>query len=368
VRRFDENLKNRQHVLLSADVWPLPDEKGLYCAGLVAIRSDDGELVVEAGEFPEPPSDLLSWEHAQLLAYEAYEKMWYEYDWDPRMESEVRSTAARALESDPDCIDALIAISMTYRRGSKQSLQFAKQAHAIAARVLKEIDYEVEGGDLWRAVGVRGAVRAHAHLAKVLWRHGEREEACRVSERALEANPPDNVGTRWHLPLWYLTLGEQAAARQVLQRQHVYPTAPLAWGYALIVFAGSGEGDKAKTALRHATRANPLILGVLRGATEDTVAEAHGYVYRKRFFMSGTPDEVIRFASPILEAWVGTPGALDWVEKCAREKQFARMVTEAESFYGITLPDPAQTTGRMLAIADATFSPAMPRGPMQCIM
>ena len=102
--RTDDGRRKGPALLLQAGLEPRMTELFLYKSVLAAERGllepeDLQHLTAE----PELPPDLSDEEHAQLLAYEAWEHL-------PDEPDDASAVAEQALEFDENCVDALVCL------------------------------------------------------------------------------------------------------------------------------------------------------------------------------------------------------------------------------------------------------------------
>ena len=281
---------------------------------------------------PELPSDLSDQEHAQLLAYEAWEHL-------PDEPDDASAVAEEALEFDEDCVDALVCLWSLEDRASDEAHALASRAHAAAEAKIENLEHWRRGiDDLWTfSPGTRGFVRAHAALAFTLWERGERYDACGMAEQAIALNPTDNTGMRWHLVNWYLAEGATGRAYRLLREYPDEPIAPSLWAAALVEFLRSGPGKKARKAALEAATHNPILMMMVTGDDPSDTADDLGS------FEPGDLSEAFVWRRVIREAWKAHPEATSWLARVTISSDFNHVSMTAITSIADML---AETDGR----------------------
>ncbi|MFW5868599.1 MAG: hypothetical protein ACOCX2_12320, partial [Armatimonadota bacterium] len=272
------------------------------------------EEIPDLGDRPELPSDLAAHERAQLIAYQAAARI-------TRDPEEARSRAERALEIDPNCIDAFLCLAQVeYLSGDDPLALRQKALEAATARLERGVPHYRFGiDDLWpMSPANRCIVRAHGATALSLWDHGDHAEAVRLAERTIALNPTDNMGIRWDLVNWYLIEQASGKAYKLLRRYSGERVAPSLFAGALVEFLRSGPGNKALRALLDAAEHNA---GLLSQAVrcERRPPECPPEVDT---FVPGEATEVVFWQALLWDAWHQYPEAIEWAHECLGRPEF----------------------------------------------
>jgi tetratricopeptide (TPR) repeat protein len=184
---------------------------------------------------------------AQELAYRAMQAA---------DEEERRAWLRRALEVDPECVDALSILARMDARSAEERAERLQEVVAIAARRLGPDAFEEGKGHFWGLIETRPYMRARTELAWTLLALGREDEAIEHVEEMLELNPRDNQGLRYTLLGLLLLRGELDAARALVERfdDDISPT--FAWGEVLIAFL-DGDLERAAAGVVEARADNP---------------------------------------------------------------------------------------------------------------
>lgn len=281
-RRLMERQLNAVSRLLADQQFDTLEEANAYLQRVTA----GGEAPV-----PDPTTPL---ERAQELVYQALETTG---------EERLR-LARRALDLSPDCVEAFNVIA-EQTDDAEEARRLYEQGVRAGERVLGPEIFQREKGNFWGMVETRPYMRAREGLAEVLWHLGRRQEAIAHLRALLELNPGDNQGVRYRLANWLLMVGDDAALDTLLAQFPDEGTAAWAYTRALRAFRRDGEGPAADQALQDAFAANrfvPLYMAGLVEPPEEMPA----------YYGLGDESEALTYVVDAAEAWLATPGALDW--------------------------------------------------------
>jgi tetratricopeptide (TPR) repeat protein len=299
---------------ISATLAPLDTERHFLLVHMNIRHAGWTEEQVQAcGETPSVPAGATDVELAQLAAYDAFQA---------RFEGReaVEEAAQRALELDPNCADAYTVLWLMEWEDSPQALQLVLQANMASLAILGDRPPDFgPGEDLWTDFLYRPIVRAYAALSLTLWAHERREQAIETAREVLMINPGDNLGMRWHLQNWYLTLGRVRPARQLLRQFAGEPWAAAAYALALAEFAHEGPSTKARKALARAQEINPLTFRLLASSVE--AIDPPGVW---DYYCAGSWEEAMQWHAVVRPAWEAIPGALEWHLQMRRQPDFVR--------------------------------------------
>ena len=181
---------------------------------------------------------------AQDLAFEAMEA---------KTPQQALKLAARALELNPRCVDALLLVAQATVRGPQDLLDRVAAAVRAGEEDLGEGFFEENRGHFWGMMETRPYMRARASLASLLADAGRVAEAVEHLEAMLELNPNDNQGLRYGLLGHYLALGRLDKARELFEQYDDEPSAMFLWGRVLERFL-AGDRDGAAAALKRRGR------------------------------------------------------------------------------------------------------------------
>ena len=265
-----------------------PDEVNAFLATLTGPGRLRQALAQTA-----PPSAR---EQAADLAFEAMEA--------PNR-SLARKRAQRALALDPDCVDALVLLTMMDSTRAEDLIAGLEAAVLAGERALGPDFLAENRGHYWGMMETRPYMRARLELAQCLLGEGRVAEAIHHLEGLLELNPNDNQGVRDVLLGGYLSRANLAGARRLLREFHDDASATFAWCRVLERFL-SDDLPGAKRELRRARRGNPYVEQILIG--EIPLAEDLPDSYEL-----GSEDEAVLCLNHMLGAWMENPAATGWL-------------------------------------------------------
>jgi tetratricopeptide (TPR) repeat protein len=235
-------------------------------------------------------------EQAQDLMYEA---------WDAVGKKRIE-LAKQALELSPDCADAYVLLAEEAAQDAAEARKLYEQGVTAGERALGPEVFEEDVGHFWGLIETRPYMRARLGLAQCLWFMGEKKEAIAHYTDMLRLNPNDNQGIRYLLLGCLLQEGEDAAVEKLLAEYEDDGTAAWLYSRALLVFRREGPSRSANACLKKALRQNrhvPLyFLG--RKKLPKFMPEYVGW---------GDENEAIAYVAQFANAWLQTPGAVDWL-------------------------------------------------------
>ncbi len=238
---------------------------------------------------------------AKLLAFESYE---HEY------RETARATANRALKVSSDCVEAWIALALTFESDADAGDPFEK-AVSLAERGLKNGSPYGDEALFDRQLHLREYVRAKLHLAQAYKERRTRDPAFATTtlkhlDEAYATLADDPFRVRdWLVPAQLTLSREDEAERLLAEYQHEAGQEYWNANRALLLFR-QGRRDAAGEALRNALAINPALAEALldpesKSENEPRPALVRGLIYRMT----------------ALDAWTATDGALDWLRKIA---------------------------------------------------
>jgi tetratricopeptide (TPR) repeat protein len=266
------------------------DKKDLekFMQGLVGEPLDEWDM-------PEPtPQD-----QAQDLCYDAWE--------EPSIKGRLKM-AHQALALWPDCADAYLILAEG-AKSAEEEQRLLEQAVAAGERAIGPEAFKETVGRFWGVHKTRPYMRARFMLAAFLWRNGQRGAAIGHAQELLRLNPNDNQGIRCPLVGWLLGTGDNGGAARLLERFRNDPTANMEYARLLLQYRNWGDTDKSRRMFRKALESNSYVpeylLGILPMPKEVPA----------RITMRGD-DEAVAVVQDLGQAWIDTPGALEWLKEC----------------------------------------------------
>jgi tetratricopeptide (TPR) repeat protein len=215
--------------------------------------------------------------------------------------------ARRALALDPDSPHAHLAVAEK-ARDPESAVERFRGAMAVAERALDPEIFREGVGKFWAITETRPYMEARLGLADNLWFTGHRQEAVEHYSELLRLNPHDNQGVRSRVVPAMLLMGEDEAAREVLESYEDDAFASTLFNHALVAFRRHGDGEEARARLEDALEANDYVADLLLDRDEPELELTGAYTL-------GSPEEAAYYLLEAHEAWEKTPGALEWLEE-----------------------------------------------------
>ncbi|MDP3062522.1 MAG: SEC-C metal-binding domain-containing protein, partial [Chloroflexota bacterium] len=285
---------------------PLPDRRLMerHIRGL-AGAFDRGEVgsVEEARTLLSTSPDRLKWrpdtnlEKAQELTYQALEA--------PKRGDKIR-LAMHALELSKDCADAYVLLAEESAETVEQSLNLYRRGMEAGERALGPEVFKEGVGHFWGIVETRPYMRAREGVAGCLRELGDLENAMGHYLELLRLNPNDNQGVRYKLLACLLEADRLEEAEKLLGKYKEDAAAGWLFGRALLHFRRFGNCQAARDALRDAIEANRHVPAYL---TEQRPMPTE----YPEYVTFGESSEAVEYVLDFREAWMRTPGALDWL-------------------------------------------------------
>ncbi|MCP4708991.1 MAG: hypothetical protein GY869_10225 [Planctomycetes bacterium] len=257
------------------------------------------EQHVQQGDIPhkEPTTPL---EKAQDLAYQAF---------DAQGRKQLL-LARQALEICPDCADAYVLLAE--RTPDAQKAQDLYLEGILAGeRALGKEFFEQEAGRFWGLVETRPYMRARLGLAQCLEALDQDEQAADHYREMLRLNPHDNQGVRDMLLSCLLSIEKDEEVEALLKKyKHDKPLAIWSYTKALVSFRIRGDNATYRKHLQHAFSVNPQVVQYLLDEEDLPFEMPDNYGI-------GSEEEAVLCADQLMDVWLDTPGAADWLEEQA---------------------------------------------------
>jgi tetratricopeptide (TPR) repeat protein len=213
--------------------------------------------------------------------------------------------ARRALELDPDCAHAHLALAER-THDAATAIERYRSAASAAERTLGPELFEEGVGSFWVISATRPYMEALKGLADSLWADGQHREAVEQYTELLRLNPSDNQGVRDLLAPALMIQGDNTAAQRLLDRYSTDITAAPAFNSALVAFRRRGDTKVARKRLEEAQRRNSHVAPMLLDSSRLPDEFPSGYSL-------GSVEEAAYYVITAGEAWTASPGALEWL-------------------------------------------------------
>jgi len=174
-------------------------------------------------------------------------------------------------------------------------LGLLNKALHVGEKDLGEAFFKENKGHFWGIVETRPYMRAKRMYAITLEVNGMWEEAKNEFLDALELNPNDNQGNRYHLLVLLTKIGDYSTAKKLIS-QYDEGTAIFMFSKALIQYEEKGITKQSVKALKEADAANPFVVDYLR-MNKKLPNESPEYVG------VGDENEAIAYAEEAIHLW-----------------------------------------------------------------
>lgn len=241
-------------------------------------------------EFPDDPAEA-----AQELAYRSMEE---------KSDQKALELARKALELDPDCIDARTVVIQITIHDPNVQIEAYRKLLAEARNKMGKGFFEENRGHFWGVVETRSFMRALESLAILLVSQERIGESIAVMEEMIDLNPNDNQGIRDTLLGLYLGEGDILKADILLDKYPDDDFAVFSWGRAIERFL-SGDMEGARKALADAFHANPHVVAILAGV-EEMSDDFGGY-------SPGDLNEARHCLLELERVWDKQPDVIPWI-------------------------------------------------------
>ncbi len=191
---------------------------------------------------------LTNKEQAQDLVLEAYELT----------PAKAKKKIEKALELDPDCIEAYEYLSVCESSLELESI-FLEKGIAIGRRLFFEENFEYYKGKFWGILETRPFMRCLQLYSEILYLKNKKKECIDILEEMIELNPNDNQGVRDHLMLYLIELDEIKKFEKYTKMYKDDEMAFSLFNQALFAFKTEGDTVKSKKQLQKALKYNKFV-------------------------------------------------------------------------------------------------------------
>jgi tetratricopeptide (TPR) repeat protein len=239
---------------------------------------------------------LTNKEKAQDLVMEAYELT----------PVKAKKNIAKALELDPDCIEAY-----EYLGASESSLElaiaFLEKGIAIGRKLFFGENFEYHKGHFWSILETRPFMRCLQLYSEVLYLKNKKKECVKILEEMIDLNPNDNQGVRDQLMLYLIELDEfkkfDKYANMFKEDEMTFSL----FNQALFTFKTEGDTTKSKIQLQKALKQNKFVAEkLISGLPILELSDHYGF---------GDENEADYYVDSAQHIWRQTKGAMEWLKK-----------------------------------------------------
>jgi tetratricopeptide (TPR) repeat protein len=226
--------------------------------------------------------------------------------WEAAKPADGAKWARKALDIDPDQLDAYILLSKATQIKAEQ-IAFLNEGTRRGIKIWAEAIKRPAQSYFWQDMDTRPFMRNVHWLALLQWETGQREEAIKNGKFLLKINPNDNQGIRHLLLNWYPVLQNWDAHSRLIKKYNGDWGSDYLYARCLNLFQSRQD---TYDALKEAFEANPYIVRYLvdrkRQPPKDN-STLSGFVTQ------GSEAEAHVYAEAAREGWESAEGALDWL-------------------------------------------------------
>lgn len=235
-------------------------------------------------------------EQAQDLVFEAYELT----------PAKAKKKIEKALELDPDCVEAYEFLAM-----SEDSLEleilFLEKGIAIGRKLFLGNNLEKYKGHFWSNHETRPFMRCLQMYSETLYLKGKKKECIDLLEEMISLNPNDNQGVRDQLMLYLIELDEFKKFEKYAKMYKEDEMAFSLFNQALFAFKTEGNTVKSQIQIQKALKHNKFVAEkLILGLPIMQLSDHYGI---------GDENEADYYVDSALHIWRQTKGAIDWLKK-----------------------------------------------------
>ena len=203
----------------------------------------------------------------------------------------------RALELDPECVDALV-LKAEHTRAPEEALELYERAVAAGKQFLDPEAIQ-DFSDLWAYYPTRPYLRALHGLGHALENVDKVEEAIVCFERVLEHDESDRQSVRYCLLTGLLEARRFRDAEEHIKAYESSEESLWQYAKALAAFGRHGDGERSQKALWRNLEGNPIAAAALLDLELPPDSKE--------------TEDAFHCRHELLRPWDMTPGAFDWL-------------------------------------------------------
>lgn len=247
-----------------------------------------------------PKESLTIKEQAQDLIFEAIEKP----------DDEGYSLALKALQMDPDCIEAYDYLGSLEPIPHTAILYF-KNGIEISKRIYAKTHFKDGIGNFWMIHETRAFMSCMHGYADCLKNMGKFHDAVSVYEEMIRLNPNDNQGVRDQLLLYLIRINDFNKFRKYDKMYKDDFGAFALFNRALFAFKTQGSTTTSNEILQRATESNKFVIPrLIKKTIADEFPESYGI---------GDENEAIYYCYFAHQIWHETSGAINWIKRKTKD-------------------------------------------------
>lgn len=249
---------------------------------------------------------LSSKEIAQDLVFEAYELT----------PSKAKTNIQRALQLDPDCIEAYEFLAFK-QEIAEIACVFFEKGISIGRRFFGGKYLKENKGRFWGIHETRPFMRCLHQYADCIYNMGKVEECVAIFEEMIELNPNDNQGARDQLMLFLIQLNQDKKFLKYSKMFGIEDKAFYLFNHALFAFKTEGETEHSNKQLSEALKQNKHVAKIL--LSNKVISGFPSY------YGMGDENEAEYYAIFAQHVWSMTKGAIEWLKKHSTKSNLKKL-------------------------------------------
>lgn len=213
--------------------------------------------------------------------------------------------AKKALELDPECVDAYNYLANT-AENIDDAMHLFQKGMLIGRKALGEKFFEENSGHFWGIHESRPFMRAKEGYAQTLIVKSDYDAAIREFKEMLVLNPHDNQGVRFLLAPLLLRRNYWQDYDELHKNYEDDVSAAWVYNRALYLYLKFGSVARTVAALRKAIDTNPYVVELLIGEKDFPEFPPDSYSI-------GSFEEAVIYIEESILAWIAHEKALDWL-------------------------------------------------------
>lgn len=224
---------------------------------------------------------------------------------------------AKALELDPDCIEAYL-LKAQESSGQDEIANYRAAVEIGRRRFAEQLDARTKRTDsttesfFWTDRTTRPFMKALDGLAWALYTARRSDEALAIWRELLELNPNDDQNIKLYLAPALVDAGLLEEAEALFQRFENNRSAHFLYSRALALFKKEGSTDLASQALYAALGKNQFVLEVMSGRKPMPARSPE-------VFQLGSLEEAQSYLVIAMRTWLDHPESLTWFRELIKQ-------------------------------------------------
>lgn len=246
---------------------------------------------------------------------------YYEMAEDAETEEEALKFARKALELDPDNIDAIVMVAEMETEHPHEMLKKYEELIEYGKEIMERKGY-MEGdliGEYWMIIETRPFMRLYNSYLELLTACGMMRKAADIGKEMIRYNENDNLGIRYTLMHIYSYLEDEESMIKLHQKYDGYEETQMLLPLSVLYYK-LADFDKAEDYLKRLAKANKDTGRFMRAVLNDSMDK-----YASRMNPDGyrpfTIEELMHEMYDYLFLFASSTSYFDWAVQTLRKKK-----------------------------------------------